>query len=841
MRIGLRAAVVLASSVFCLVASAPGAIAQDVGPVQLATAIAQRAEKTSFADLERWGEASAKRNDREGLRRLQYVSLVLMNQSEYKTFDYWNGLLASKAQAQGDHRYVIMARLNALKAMHDQGDDSSNAEIAHIAATETDWFARIHAIVFNAAVLVDQDESGEALKQLSAAQDLIPEADPAAADAQSDIWETIGIALMKLKDLGGSAKAFQRADFEFADQSFPRPDFDDIYNMAHLAVEVGDGGLARQLSGIHHQLTLRSDLPHLDSWDDNLCAMVAESFGPPREVLDCLKGLDANLTGAQFLAPRILPMRAIAAARVGELDRARDDLTRMQALKAQGGFEPTAFAREPEAKAELLAAEGKPAEAFDMLRAYNRQHEQDGAHTVNAGVRQLTGELQTQLETARKSMVLQQAVVRSQRWLELAAGLLIVGAIAVLVWQRRQARRLRFAQHRAELASQSKSEFLSNMSHEIRTPLNGVVGVADLLASAGLPERERKMAELIRDSGRTLERLLSDVLDLARIESGRLMLRDEAFDLAPCLRQTAGLFAPHAQAKGLCFEARIAPEAHVLVRGDITRLRQIVSNLLSNAIKFTASGTVGLSVDAECRSERLWLSLSVRDTGIGFDQATGARLFQRFEQADGSITRRYGGTGLGLAISRSLAEAMGGDLEAASTPGEGAVFTLRLGLPLAVDGTNEAAPEPLAAAPTDARRRVLLAEDHPTNRRVVQLILEVVDVDLTCVEDGAAAVEAAAAQAFDLILMDMQMPVMDGLTAIRAIREREVCTGASPVRIISLTANAMPEHAEASRLAGANGHLTKPIAADKLIAAVLATGEGDTNQGDEAEPEALSA
>jgi PAS domain S-box-containing protein len=417
----------------------------------------------------------------------------------------------------------------------------------------------------------------------------------------------------------------------------------------------------------------------------------------------------------------------------------------------------------------------------------------------------------------------------------------LVGAMQNITARRAAEAEVAAARDAAEAANRAKSEFLANMSHEIRTPLNGVMGVAGALARTELRPEQQEMVGLIESSAQTLEGLLSDVLDLARIESGRLMLRDEPFDLASCLRQTAGLFAPHAQAKGLCFEARIAPEAHAVVRGDITRLRQIVSNLLSNAIKFTASGTVGLSVDAECRGERLWLSLSVRDTGIGFDQAAGARLFQRFEQADGSITRRYGGTGLGLAISRSLAEAMGGDLEAASTPGEGAVFTLRLALPLAADGTNEAGPEPVVAAPTEARRRVLLAEDHPTNRRVVQLILEVVDVDLTCVEDGAAAVEAAATQTFDLILMDMQMPVMDGLTAIRAIREREARSGASPVRIISLTANAMPEHAEASRLAGANGHLTKPIAADKLIAAVLAADETEADLGDEAEPEALSA
>jgi two-component system, sensor histidine kinase len=804
--------------------SAPGAIAQDVGPVQLATAIAQRAEKTSFADLERWGQAAAKRTDREGLRRLQYVSLVLMNQSEFSKFDYWNGLLAQKAQALGDHRYIVLAHLNILKSRHDRGDDSSTPDINRIAETESDWFARIHAIVFNANVLIDQNESGAALKQLSEAQDLIPEADPAASDAQADIWETIGLALMKLKDLGGSAKAFQRADFEFADPSFPRPDFDDVYNMAHLAVEVGDGDMARQLASIHHHLTQRSDLAHLDSWDANLCGMVAQSFGPPKEVLDCLKRLDAKLTGAEFLAPRMLPMRAIAEARLGDLDRARADLARMQALKASGGFEKAAFAREPEAAAELLAAEGKSAEAFAMLRGYNQQHEQVEAHMVNAGVRQLTGELQTQLETARKSVVLQQAVVRSQRWLELVASLLIVGAVAVLVWQRRQAGRLRFAQQRAELASQSKSEFLSNMSHEIRTPLNGVVGVADLLASAGMPERERKMAELIRDSGRTLERLLSDVLDLAKVEAGQLTIEEAPFQCGDLVRAVAELNRPKAEAKGLVLNTKIAPELESWFLGDSVRVRQILTNLTSNAVKFTETGSV--SIIAECSAPGV-IRLSVSDTGVGFDAAAKGRLFARFQQADGSITRRFGGTGLGLAISRQLATLMDGTIDCDSVPGRGSKFWFEARFNPAADADRQLEDEALSL-PEERALHILVADDHPTNLIVVRMMLEQLGIEISTVENGAEAVDAAAHGGYDVILMDMQMPVMDGLEAVRRIRQRELATAAKRAPILMLSANAGSDHRDESRLAGADGHVAKPITLAALtlaLAEVLGEGE----------------
>jgi PAS domain S-box-containing protein len=407
----------------------------------------------------------------------------------------------------------------------------------------------------------------------------------------------------------------------------------------------------------------------------------------------------------------------------------------------------------------------------------------------------------------------------------------LVGAMQNITARRNAEAETERAREEAEAANRAKSEFLANMSHEIRTPLNGVMGVAGALTRTELGEDQREMVGLIESSAHTLEVLLSDVLDLARIESGRLELRAEPFDLADALRQTAALFASPARAKGLVFETRIAQAAHARVKGDVVRLRQIVTNLLSNAIKFTTSGSVALDVEAaRDRRDQVELRISVSDTGIGFDEEVRSRLFDRFEQADGSITRRYGGTGLGLSISRSLAETMGGVLDASSIAGEGSTFSLSLSLPLAAEDTLVSEPaQGFQPAPDGCRRSVLLAEDHPTNRRVVQLILEGLDVDLTCVEDGAQAVEAAVSGDFDLILMDMQMPVMDGLAATRAIRDLEVRAGERRTPILSLTANAMPEHARASLAAGADGHLTKPIAADQLIAAVLAvTGLADS-------------
>ena len=384
---------------------------------------------------------------------------------------------------------------------------------------------------------------------------------------------------------------------------------------------------------------------------------------------------------------------------------------------------------------------------------------------------------------------------------------------------REAAEALQRAAEEAAAANRAKSEFLANMSHEIRTPLNGVMGVAGALARTGLSGPQREMVSLIETSAKTLETLLSDILDLARIEAGKMELKPEPFDLAASVGACGALFDAAAQAKGLDLEVAIAPDALGTYVGDAARLRQILSNLLGNAVKFTHVGGVRLTVLASRGETSSELRFEVRDTGIGFDAETKGRLFSRFEQADGSITRRFGGSGLGLSISRSLAEAMDGRLEADGEPGEGAVFTLTLELPRgegALDLWDAAAPPEPAADPLEGMR-VLLAEDHPTNRRVVELILGAAGVDLTCVENGVEAVAAFRDRNFDHILMDMQMPLLDGLAAVEEIRRLERLSNARPTPIHMLTANAMPEHVNASLAAGADGHLSKPILADALL------------------------
>ena len=377
----------------------------------------------------------------------------------------------------------------------------------------------------------------------------------------------------------------------------------------------------------------------------------------------------------------------------------------------------------------------------------------------------------------------------------------------------------------ADAASRAKSDFLANMSHEIRTPLNGVIGIVDALSRTPLSPEQAEMVGLIRDSGVTLERLVSDILDVSKIEAGQLDLESRPFDLDQTLDPCIAVMRARATETGLAFHIDRSPDARGVFLGDSTRIRQVLGNLLSNAVKFTATGAVTVRIGLDDTAKPARLMLEVEDTGVGFDADHAARLFDRFSQADATITRRFGGTGLGLSICRSLVELMGGRISAVSTPGVGSRFTVMLPLArtetlAAYDARDDRAPA--AASLPHRPLRILLAEDHPVNQRVVQLILVDHDVDLIIVDDGASAVSAFDSASFDLVLMDMQMPVMDGLAATRALRALETERGGARTPIVMLSANAMAEHRHDALAAGADLHLPKPITADGLLTGIHA-------------------
>ena len=456
----------------------------------------------------------------------------------------------------------------------------------------------------------------------------------------------------------------------------------------------------------------------------------------------------------------------------------------------------------------------------------------------------ISRQMQHQISTLRGQSRMIVGLVAAQ------ALLLLSVAATIVVRQRRQERErlaleqlnreLEIARHLAEQANVTKGHFLANMSHELRTPFNGMLGMLQLLHETPLDARQRDYLHTAADSAQHLLTLLNDILDLAAIEEGKLKVAPEAIDLPRVLRDVVTPTAAQARDKGLQFDVHIPPSLPAAVRLDPTRTRQVLFNLLSNAVKFTEQGSVGFEVAVQpgLSADTIELVFTVRDTGIGMSADSVARLFERFFQVESRLNRRRGGSGLGLNISRALAGLMGGSLQVESREGQGSTFTLRLPTTVeasaapcfantvpppapvlaATKGGEVATATPTTSSPATQVLKVLVVDDHPINLKLATALLEKMGHEVLQAVNGRLALEAVQAQAFDLVLMDLHMPEMDGLESTRLIRALPAPRGQVPV--VALTANALEEARREAEQAGVNGFLTKPLKVQELQAVV---------------------
>ncbi len=498
----------------------------------------------------------------------------------------------------------------------------------------------------------------------------------------------------------------------------------------------------------------------------------------------------------------------------------------------------------------------------DQVMAANPLNKKDLAtllvafNTIGVNVQALSlaanSEVAALLESQDKTMLQQNDEIIRLTLAQLLFLLVAAGALALRQRRQEQERQaledltheLREAHFRAEAANRGKSQFLANMSHELRTPFNGMLGMMSLLESTPLTPVQVDYIKTAKGSANHLLTLLNDILDVSALEAGKMTVNPEPVHLAALLSEVNALMNPLAVEKQLKFSIVVQADLPPWVLADATRLKQILFNLVSNALKFTEHGGVTLTIVPRPRTDgNTGLAFLVEDTGIGMDDHVLSRLFQRFYQVDGGLARKFGGTGLGLEISQTLARMMGGAIEVESTPGKGSVFTLHLpfttcpappnaGMSVAIQtlfkplpsttatlapATGASATESGNAVPLEALR-VLVAEDHPVNRKFVGILLDKMGCKATFCENGQIAVDAAQREVFDLVLMDVHMPVMDGLTATRIIRAMPGPMGQVP--IIVLTADVMNDAKEQAMAAGVNDFVTKPVQIGQLQAAM---------------------
>jgi len=778
-------------------------------------------------EIENFGQSAMTLSGDEriyALWRVFHAYQISQNEIMVKT---WHDRLTKLAQKEGDANLDLLARF-MLQAYENEAN-------AYAILSEREWntYLSISSRALNNIVILERERQlqygAQWAESIDIGESLIVrlQAEGKPAEGLLNVaQQTQAYNMIRVGDYNAYADhALAMARLSRTNAFFLQK-MDMLYDLAYFAAQNDDVLLAEHLQKLYADYVAKYDIKELYAWDEELCATVQDKADDNRAVIKCLEKSSVTkgivLSGHDAFTLRLLTK---AYAKLFNVDRASFYLSKLRTVPEN--VYPRDLTFESYIEAYIKAGKGDRTGAFNDLASWAVNMYKDAQHQRVFAVQDMYKALRKELDsqTAESRLLVKQVQMRN---LLLGAAVLIALLLAVIViggalWvfrMRRMQWHLRDAHEHAEAANAAKSRFLAVMSHELRTPLNGVLGMAQALKKNDLTDTQREQVDILVDSGQTLLVLLNDVLDMSRIEAGKIELAPTPSTLKDMIERVINTYGSLLDGKDVMLRYELDENATEPMTFDVLRVYQCLSNLVSNALKFTEKGTVRILGSAMPREEGGYrVRVEVRDTGIGMSKATLDKLFEAFTQADAVTARKYGGTGLGLNISRRLAELMGGTLSVTSEEGAGSTFVMTFEA-----GEVMAAEEPEQPEKTPISRRddntglpgmhILLVDDHPVNRKVARLFLEPFGFIITEAVDGQEALDLDMSR-YDLVLMDLNMPRLGGLEATRIFRAQE--PEGQHVPIVALTADAMHDQIEACHAAGMDAHISKPIIMDTLI------------------------
>lgn len=781
-------------------------------------------------EVETYGRHAMTLSGDERIYALWRVLYTYKNNQNETKLQEWHDRLAALALKDGDSNLDLLARF-----MLQAYDNESNY---FTSLTEREWniYLTVPDPAIRNIVTLERERQYQFAANWAEAIDLgdslvnrLQEESKPAQGLLSVAQQTLAYSMTQVGDYNGYADHILAMARLSDGNAFFQQKMDMLYDQALFAAKDNDVALADHLQKLFANYVRQYDVADLKPWDAELCATVADRAEKYAAVVDCLK-TSPIVTANTVTTPHdavVLRLLTRAYARLGDVQHARYFLARLHAVPEN--VYPSDPAFDAYIEAWLKAGDGRNSEAFQALSDWSTAYARKAENQRVAAIRDMYTTLRKELDRKNAESALLAKQVQMGQLLLGAAGLIalllaiiVVGGALWVVRMRRMQWHLKDAHEHAEAANAAKSRFLAVMSHELRTPLNGVLGMAQALKQESLTDNQREQVDILVDSGQTLLTLLNDVLDMSRIEAGKIELAPTPANMNDMVERVINTYSSLLNGKDVSLRYELTEGATETMSFDVLRVYQCLSNLVSNALKFTEKGSVKIIVRAEpiIPDGGFLVRCEVRDTGIGMSQATLDKLFDAYAQADAGTARKYGGSGLGLSISRRLSELMGGGLSVTSTEGEGSSFVMTfVAGEVAHDAAANAAP--VVAKPVEndmPGMQILLVDDHPVNRKVVRLFLEPFGFVITEAVDGQEALNADMSR-FDLVLMDLNMPKMGGLEATRIFRAQEAATG-KHVPIIALTADAMQDQVAACHAAGMDAHISKPILMDKLVETV---------------------